>query len=89
MKTQSIKDLLKDYKREIDYIDFDDDLELLCMFAVRGQLIDRYEELTENDLNNFNKLEERFISFDNNLKGFEKKLMVQNSELYKKMRKVA
>jgi len=89
MKGQSIKELLNDYKIELDHIDFDDDFELMNLFAVRGQLIDRFENFTINQLSKFEKLEVEFIKIIDKLKGFEEKIVYQNSLLYTKLRKVA
>ncbi len=90
MKGQSIKDLLKDYKREIDFIDFDDELELINLFSARGSLIERYEELTETQLRLFNKLEVEFINnVVSNLMKFQDKIIYQNSLLYTKLRQAA
>ena len=89
MKGQTIKDLLKIYKRELDFIDFDDHFELMNLFSVRGQLIERYSEFTTSQLNIFDKLEVQFVGFADNLVKFKNKIMEQNSRLYMRLRKVA
>ena len=89
MKGQTIKDLLKIYKRELDFIDFEDDFELMNLFAVRGQLIERYDEFTIFQLNIFEKLEVQFVEIADNLVKFKNKIMEQNSRLYIKLRKIA
>jgi hypothetical protein len=89
MKTLPIKELLGKYKKELKFIDFDDDLELVIMLAIRNQLIDRFEALTEEEVKTFLKLEDGFIEYIENLKGFDKEIMFQNSKLYIKLKKAA
>lgn len=88
MKAQTIKELLKRYKNEIDFIDFDDDLEILNMFSIRNQLIDRLETLEKSELNEFWNLDDKFIDFMDELRGFEKEIVRQNAILYVKTRKL-
>lgn len=89
MKTLPIEELLGKYKKELKFIDFDDDLELVIMLAIRNQLIDRFEALTEKQIETFLKLEDDFVEHIENLKGFDKEIMFQNSKLYIKLKKVA
>ena len=89
MKTLAIKELLKEYRIELDYPDFDDEFEIFNMLAIRGQLIDRLEVLTEIELNEFSILEIGFVEIASKIKGFEDRIMLQNSELYMKTKKLA
>ncbi len=89
MKTLPIKELLKKYKKELEFIDFDDDLELVVMLAIRNQLIDRYEALNKDEITFFDKLDSIFINYIDNLKKFDNEIMYQNSKLYIKLKKVA
>ena len=89
MKGQSIKDLLKEYKKELDFIDYDDDFELMNLFGARGTLIERYDDFTTSQLRSFEKLEVQFLDIAPNLVKFENRIITQNSRLYMKLRKVA